>query len=283
MSRFTGKITWPGGQLDLGGRTLVMGVVNVTPDSFSDGGLYLDPLKAIEHGLLLAGDGADILDVGGQSTRPGSDPVDVQEQIHRTVPVIRELSRQIDIPISIDTNIARVAEAALDAGAGIINDIAALRDDPAMAALAADREIPVILMHMKGTPKTMQQDPQYRDVVGEVKQFLTDAVERAVEAGISRDHIVIDPGIGFGKRSADNLRLLGAVHDLLETGRPVLIGASRKRFIGEILDRPVDQRLYGSLATIAHAAAAGVHIVRAHDVKAAFDVVRMIHAIQHAG
>ncbi len=279
-SRFSGKITWPGGQLDLGGRTLVMGIINVTPDSFSDGGLYLDSDRAIEHGLQLAQQGADVLDVGGQSTRPGSDPLEPDEQIRRVVPVIRKLTEQTDIPVSIDTDNQAVARAALEAGAGIINDITALRGDPAMAPLAADAKVPVVLMHMQGTPKTMQENPHYQDVTAEVKQFLVQAAKQAVGAGIEPQRIIIDPGIGFGKHLEDNLTLLARIEQLLDTGYAVMAGPSQKRFIGQILDQPTEGRLYGTLGTVGYLAAMGVQMVRVHDVKQTSDVVRIIQAIR---
>jgi len=282
MSRFSGRIEFAGGQLDLTGRTLVMGILNVTPDSFSDGGIFLDQVKAIEHGLLMAGQGADILDVGGQSTRPGAEPVSAEEQKRRVVPVIRELACKCGVPISIDTDNSVVAEAALEAGATIINDITALRGDPAMAALAAGTGAAVILMHMQGTPRTMQDNPRYENVVAEVEHFLRGAVEQAQRGGIDRGRIIIDPGIGFGKRLEDNLKLLRHVDVLLATGLPVLVGPSRKQFIGTILDAPVDQRLFGTLGTVGYLATKGVHIVRVHDVKQTCDVVRVIDAIQRA-
>ncbi len=281
-SRFSGKITWPGGQLDFSGRTLVMGIINVTPDSFSDGGLYLDPGQAIEHGLKLAQQGADILDVGGQSTRPGADPLEPNEQIRRVVPVIRKLAVQTHVPVSIDTDSQAVARAALEAGAAIINDITALQGDPAMTPLAADAQVPVILMHMQGTPKTMLQAPHYQDVTAQVKQFLVQAANQAAQAGIEPQRIIIDPGIGFGKRREDNLTLLARIAQLLETGYAVMVGPSKKRFIGQVLDRPIEQRLGGTLGAVGYLASAGVQMVRVHDVKQTFDVVRIIQAIRQS-
>jgi len=277
------RVTWPGGELDLTGRPLVMGVLNVTPDSFSDGGRFFDTAAAIAHAGTMIEAGADIIDVGGESTRPGSGAVDVDEQIRRTAPVIEAVHEALpEVPISIDARLAAVAAAALDAGASMINDVAALRDDPDMAALAAERGVPVILMHMLGTPRTMQQDPRYDDVVAEVTAFLADRIDAAVEAGVDRGRIIVDPGIGFGKTTRHNLliiRELAAFHALRV---PLLVAPSRKRFIGEILgiDEP-DERVLGTAAVVAAATLAGAHIVRVHDVKQAADVTRMCHAIMN--
>ncbi|MBW1990387.1 MAG: dihydropteroate synthase, partial [Deltaproteobacteria bacterium] len=229
-------MTFCGRTLRFDQHTLVMGVVNVTPDSFSDGGLFFDPDRAVEHGLALAAQGADILDVGGQSTRPFSDPVSEEEELARVLPVIKRLAAAgLDVPISIDTYVATVAEKALDAGASIINDITALSGDPRMAAVAAERRVPVILMHMQGTPKTMQVDPSYTDVVAEVRDFLARAMDRAVDAGISRDLLMVDPGLGFGKTVEHNMRLIKNVSALAGLGAPVVVGPSRKASIRKIL------------------------------------------------
>ena len=242
-----------------------MGVVNVTPDSFSDGGLFLDPEAAIAHGLELAEAGAEILDVGGESTRPGAEPVGVDEELGRVVPVIRGLVGS-QSRISIDTSKAPVAAAALEAGAEIVNDVTALRGDPAMAALCAERGATVVLMHMLGEPRTMQEDPRYDDVIAEVKAFLAERIEAAVAAGIAEERIWLDPGIGFGKTAAHNMELLRRLRELRELGRPLVVGTSRKSFIGRVDGSPADQRLGGTIASSVLAAAEGADVLRVHDV-----------------
>jgi dihydropteroate synthase len=259
-----------------------MGVLNVTPDSFSDGGRRLDPARAIADGVAMASDGADIVDIGGESTRPGAQPVSAGEEMDRVLPVIEGLRRASGAPISIDTYKAQVASAALNAGGDIINDISALRFDTEMAGLAAREQVPVILMHMRGTPRTMQLEPRYDDVVAEVRAFLAERASFAVAAGVARDQIVIDPGIGFGKTIEHNLRLLRELPQLVSLGYPLLIGASRKRFIGKILDLEADERLEGSLATAVAAVMHGANIVRVHDVKETWRAVRMADAIRFA-
>src|SRR5436305_6600780 len=241
----------------------LMGVVNVTPDSFSDGGLYLDPEAAIAHGLELAEAGAEILDVGGESTRPGADPVGEEEELRRVVPVIRGLRGS---RISVDTSKAAVAAAALDAGAEIVNDVTALRGDPDMAPLCAERGATVVLMHMLGEPRTMQEDPRYEDVVAEVKAFLAERLQAAVAAGIDEERVWLDPGIGFGKTGAHNMELLRRLGDLRELGRPLVVGTSRKSFIGKVDGSPADQRLGGTIASSVLAAAEGADVLRVHDV-----------------
>jgi dihydropteroate synthase len=243
----------------------LMGVVNVTPDSFSDGGLYLDPEAAIAHGLGLAEAGAEILDVGGESTRPGAEPVGAEEEMGRVVPVIRGLSGS-GARVSVDTSKAVVAAAALDAGAEIVNDVTALRGDPEMAALCAERGAGVVLMHMLGEPRTMQEDPRYEDVVAEVNAFLAERLEAAVAAGIEEDRVWLDPGIGFGKTGAHNMELLRRLGELRELGRPLVVGTSRKSFIGRVDGSPADQRLGGTIASSVLAAAEGADVLRVHDV-----------------
>ena len=242
-----------------------MGVVNVTPDSFSDGGLYLDPEAAIAHGRELAGAGAEILDVGGESTRPGAEAVPEDEELRRVIPVIQGLVAA-EAEISIDTSKAAVAAAALDAGAQIVNDVTALRGDPEMAALCAQRGATVVLMHMLGEPRTMQDDPRYDDVVAEVKAFLAERVEAASAAGIAEERIWLDPGIGFGKTGAHNMELLRRLGELRDLGRPLVIGTSRKSFIGRIDGSAADERLGGTIASSVLAAAEGAEILRIHDV-----------------
>jgi dihydropteroate synthase len=245
--------------------TQLMGVVNVTPDSFSDGGLYLDPEAAVAHGLELAEAGAEILDVGGESTRPGADPVGAEEELRRVVPVVRGLAGS-QVRISVDTSKTAVAAAALEAGAEIVNDVTALRGDTEMGALCAERGVTVVLMHMLGEPRTMQEDPRYGDVVAEVKAFLAERLETAVAAGIEEDRVWLDPGIGFGKTAAHNMELLRRLGELRELGRPLVVGTSRKSFIGKVDGSAADRRLGGTIASSVLAAAEGADVLRVHDV-----------------
>jgi dihydropteroate synthase len=247
----------------------VMGIVNVTPDSFSDGGLFLDPEAAIAHGRELAREGADILDVGGESTRPGAEAVDAETERDRVEPVVSALAADGAATVSIDTAKAPVAAAALDAGATIVNDVTALRGDPQLAGLVAERECQLVLMHMQGTPRTMQENPTYDDVVDDVRAFLAERIEAAVDAGVDERRISVDPGVGFGKTVAHNLELLRRLHELRELGRPLVIGTSRKRFLGAITGREVTQRLGGSLASNVIALSRGAEVFRVHDVAAA--------------
>ena len=274
-----------GKRIPLGRRTLVMGIVNVTPDSFSDGGRYFDASTAIAHARVLAQEGADLLDVGGESTRPGSDAVPASEEIRRVVPVIRAVAGAVALPLSVDTRKADVAKAALDAGAHIVNDVAALRD-PHMAKVVADANAGLVLMHMQGEPKSMQVAPAYKDVVADVVAFLEERASTALRAGVARDAIMLDPGIGFGKRTGtgveDNASLLKHLAALRRPGYPVLIGASRKSFIGNVLNVPLGERLEGSLAAAAIAAWNGADVVRVHDVRATRRVVDLVDAIRAA-
>lgn len=263
----------------LGRRTLIMGIVNVTPDSFSDGGLYLDPDAAIEHGLRLVAEGADILDVGGESTRPGAEPVDAREEMRRVLPVVQELARRVQVPISIDTSKAVVAEEALAAGARIVNDITALRGDERMAETVVRHEAGLVLMHMQGTPRTMQVRPHYTSVMGEIIAFLQQRLHAARESGVPPERIWVDPGIGFGKNLDHNLELLRSLRALRVLERPVLLGMSRKTFIGQVLHTGVEQRLEGTAAVAALAVAQGVDILRVHDVGAIVRVTRMSDSI----
>jgi dihydropteroate synthase len=243
----------------------LMGVVNVTPDSFSDGGLYLDPARAIEHGRELEAAGAEILDVGGESTRPGAEEVGLKEELRRVGPVVAGLAGG-EATISVDTSKAAVAAAALEAGAEIVNDVTALRGDAEMAALCADRGATVVLMHMLGTPRTMQRDPVYEDVVADVKSFLSERMQAAVAAGIAEQRIWLDPGIGFGKTAEHNLELLRRLAELRELGRPLVIGTSRKSFIGRVDGSDAGERLGGTIASSVLAAAEGAEVLRVHDV-----------------
>jgi dihydropteroate synthase len=274
-------VEWPNRRLDFSPGCVVMGVLNVTPDSFSDGGRFFDTDKAVEHGLQMAADGAAIIDVGAESTRPGSESTSADEQIKRVIPVIEALSKKIGMPISIDTYNVEVAHAALDAGAAMINDITALADER-MGQLAADHKVPVVLLHMQGTPQMMQIEPKYDDVVGEVLDFLLAGARRAQGFGVEKSKIFIDPGIGFGKTLEHNLLLLKNIDKFVAAGYRVLVGTSRKSFIGKITGREDPaERIFGTAATVALCAATGVSIVRVHDVAEMVDVVRVTNAIRH--
>lgn len=268
------------GKLDFARRTLIMGIINVTPDSFFDGGQRFDPATAVADGLAMAANGADILDVGGESTRPGAEPVSEQDELSRVLPVVRGLRRETQTPISIDTYKSAVARAALDAGADIVNDVSALRFDAAMAALVAAENVPVVLMHMLGTPQTMQRDPRYSDVVREVRDFLAAQMFEAMDAGISQEQIVLDPGIGFGKTRDHNLQLLRGLPALAALGRPLLVGVSRKGFIGAILNLKAPDRLEGSIAAAVAAILGGANMVRVHDVGETLRAARVADAIR---
>ena len=272
-------VEWPKGRLDFSAGCIVMGVLNVTPDSFSDGGQFFDTEKAIEHGLKMAAEGAVIIDVGPESTRPGAEAVSVDEQIRRAIPVIEAIAKKVAVPISIDTHRLEVGQAALEAGAAMINDITALGDER-LGELAAEQQVPVVLMHMQGTPATMQAEPKYEDVVSEVLQFLLDRAKRAEEFGVPKERIFIDPGIGFGKTLEHNLLILQNIRKFVETGYRVLVGTSRKSFIGQLTgkENPAE-RIFGTAATVTLCAAAGVSIVRVHDVAEMVDVVKIAIAI----
>lgn len=269
-------------RLPLGQRTYVMGILNVTPDSFSDGGQYLDPGRAVARGLEMVAQGADLIDVGGESTRPGAEPVPVEEELRRVIPVIRRLAREVRVPISIDTYKARVAEAAVDAGARLLNDISAGRFDPEMPRLAARTGLPLVVMHMKGTPQTMQEAPWYEDVVGEVDQFFRERIQALTEAGVAREQLILDPGLGFGKRTQDNLVLLGQLGRFRHWGLPLLVGPSRKSFLGEVLGTPPQDRLEGTLAAVVTAVVQGADLVRVHDVEAIDRARRVVDALVRA-
>jgi dihydropteroate synthase len=261
--------------------TQIMGIVNVTPDSFSDGGLFLDAEAAIEHGRRLAREGADILDVGGESTRPGAEGVSVSEELERVAPVVEALAGESGpgVPVSIDTSKAAVAAAALDAGASIVNDVTALRGDPELAPLCADRDCGLVLMHMLGTPRTMQDNPTYEDVVDDVKAFLAERVEAATAAGVAEERIWVDPGIGFGKTVEHNLELLRRLGELRDLGRPIVVGSSRKTFIGKLTGRDVEARLGGTIASNVFAVLAGADVIRVHEaleLRQAADVAEAI-------
>lgn len=261
-------------------RTKIMGILNVTPNSFSDGGLYDDPAVAVDHALKMAEEGADIIDIGGESTRPGSDPVPTDEEIKRVLPVIKALSGNLKVPISIDTQKADVAKAALDAGASIINDVSAMSFDPAMAGVAAAAGVPVVLMHMKGTPRDMQNKPEYESLMGEITAYLGARANAAIEAGVKPENIIVDPGIGFGKTGQHNLEILCRLSELKVLGYPVLVGTSRKAFIGAILGTEADDRVEGTAAAVTAAILNGAAIVRVHDVKEMARVALVADAIK---
>ena len=284
------RLEWGRHTLELGRRTCVMGVVNVTPDSFSDGGRFLNPAAAVAQGLRLAVEGADIIDVGGESTRPFSEAVSAEEEIRRVVPVIAELAGRIRVPISIDTTKAAVARRALEAGAAMVNDIAALRFDPGLAGVAAEFGVPVILMHMQGKPRTMQVTPRYDDLVGEIYSFLQDAAAAAERQGISRSKVIVDPGIGFGKTPEHNLQLIRRLPEFAGLDLPLLVGPSRKSFIRKLVrlegEKDVSPDLpaveTGTQAAVAASIFNGAHIVRVHDVANTVATVKVVDAIVNA-
>lgn len=259
-----------------------MGILNVTPDSFSDGGRFNAPQSAVTHAMAMIEAGAAIIDIGGESTRPGAMDVDEVEEIRRVVPIIEELAQRASVPISIDTSKAAVMREAVRAGASLINDVRALREPGALEAAAAT-DAAICLMHMQGEPRSMQHDPRYEDVVAEVRGFLSERMRACAAAGIASDRILLDPGIGFGKRLAHNLELLAHLPTLLELGRPLLIGVSRKSMFRELLNRPVEQRLAGGLAVATAAVLAGASIVRVHDVPETVDAVKLAVALRAMG
>ncbi len=264
---------------NLRGRTHLMGILNVTPDSFSDGGEYFSGDAAVSRGLRMIDEGADCIDIGGESTRPGADPVATEEEIRRVIPVIRELAKLTRVPLSIDTTKSEVAERALDAGAVIVNDISGLRADPALAEVAARYRATLVIMHSKGTPRTMQQDPSYDDVIGEISAYLQNAIILAERAGVGQ--IIVDPGIGFGKDLRHNLEILRRLRELQSLDHPVLVGPSRKSFIGKLLDLPVAQRIEGTSAAVAIAIMNGANIIRVHDVREMKRVATVVDAVMH--
>ena len=289
MTQFT--LDWGEHALKLGDRTAVMGIVNVTPDSFSDGGRFLATEAAITHADKLVAEGADIIDIGGESTRPFADEVNADQEIERVVPVIEALAKRISVPISIDTTKALVAKAAVDAGASIINDISALGMDPEMAGVAARYRVPLILMHIKGTPRNMQVNPTYTDLLGEVRRFLEEAVAKAVAAGVDPGMIIIDPGMGFGKALKHNLALINRLSYFSTMNLPILVGPSRKTFIRKLLttdtageptaDSPAVET--GTQAAVAAVVMNGAHIIRVHNVANTIATVRILDAIRKAG
>jgi dihydropteroate synthase len=270
--------------LDCGGRALdlshtaIMGILNITPDSFSDGGIFFARDTAVTHALAMVEEGADIIDVGGESTRPGAQAVSVQEELDRVIPVIEAIARAVPVPISIDTSKPEVMRAAIAAGAGFVNDVRALREPDAVEAVAA-LQVPVCLMHMQGEPRSMQHNPVYTDVVGEVRDFLRERIEACVAAGIPRQRLIVDPGIGFGKTVEHNLELLRRLDELRALGAPILAGLSRKSMIGALLGQPVAQRLHASVALALIAVQNGATMLRVHDVRATREAIRMYEAV----
>jgi dihydropteroate synthase len=293
FKRLTYRLKLPSRTLLLGERTLVMGVLNITPDSFYVGSRAPDVDAAIQRALQMERDGADIIDIGGESTRPGAEGTSAEEELARVLPVLEKLRGRLKFPISIDTQKAAVADAAAAAGAQIVNDVSALRSDPALAEVARRRRLPLILMHMRGTPRTMQKRPFARDVLGDVSAGLRQALARARKAGIPRSQVILDPGIGFGKSFTQNCELLARLPELARLGCPLLVGTSRKTFIGAFLAQPHQQapdpsgsiappedRLWGTAATVAAAVLGGAHIVRVHDVAEMAQVVRLADAVR---
>jgi len=260
----------------------LMGILNTTPDSFSDGGRFLDQDAAVARALQMAVEGAAIVDIGGESTRPGSDGVSLDEELSRVMPVVERLADQTVVPLSVDTTKAQVARRALDAGAAMINDISAFRNDPAMAEVVAERRCPVCLMHMRGEPRTMQEDPRYDDVVADVLAFLEQRMAFAVAEGVAEEQIVLDPGIGFGKTARHNLQLIHRLDRLSALGRPVVLGASRKRFLGAVLGTGPEDRLIGTVATTALGLERGAAVIRVHDVMPNYEALRVSLAIMEA-
>lgn len=271
------------GTLNLGKRTLLMGVLNVTPDSFSDGGLFFDKEKAIANGLRMVEEGADIIDIGGESTRPGSKPLELEEELRRVIPVIESLAEKVDVPISIDTYKSTVAQKAIEAGAQMINDISGLHFDQSLAKIAVEEDVPIVLMHIRGNPETMQKGVHYNSLFSEILIYLKDSVQRAESAGLDPRQIIIDPGIGFGKTIEDNLLIIKNLYEFRVLGKPILLGTSRKTFIGKILNAEVRDRLEGTLSTIAIGVLNGAHIIRSHDVLQAKKAIAVADAIRLAG
>jgi len=265
--------------LQLNEGTHLMGILNITPDSFSDGGMFLDPNNAISHGIEYASQGADIIDIGGESTRPGAKPLPLDEELRRVIPVIEGLSAKVDAPISIDTYKSLIAEKAIEAGAEMINDISGLHFDPKMADLANKYDVPVVLMHIKGTPEVMQLDPHYDCLLTEIMEYLEESIDIAERAGVDAGQIIIDPGIGFGKSVEDNLRIIRHLGEFKSLGKPIMLGTSRKSFIGKILNAEVDQRDEGTLASISAAIMNGANILRVHDVGPARKAAQIVDAI----
>jgi dihydropteroate synthase len=275
------RLAWSRYDLDLGRKTHIMGILNITPDSFSDGGLHFDKSSAVDHALRMVEDGADILDIGGESTRPGSEPVSLDEELDRTLPVIEALAKKITVPISIDTYKSKVALRALEAGASIVNDISGMKFDPGMPGVVSRYKVPVVIMHIKGTPKNMQVNPVYDALIPEIIDYFKESIRLAVTSGISEDMIILDPGIGFGKTFEHNLEILNNLEQLNLLEKPLLIGTSRKAFLGKILGGlPPQERIEGTAASVAISIMKGAHIVRVHDVREMARVAKVADAIK---
>jgi dihydropteroate synthase len=282
-SRVPPAIKWDGYTLDFSAGPLLMGVLNITPDSFSDGGKFTDPAAAAGRAMRMVLEGASIIDIGGESSRPGADPLPPEEEQRRVIPVIERLAGRIKAPISIDTYHAETARAALDAGASMINDISGLRADPGMAALAAERKAPVVVMHMRGMPKTMQEGPiEYGDLMGEIASFLLESAALAERAGVDPARVVIDPGIGFGKTAAHNFMIISRLHEIVSLGKPVLVGPSKKSFLGSVTGKGPAQRGWGTAAAVAACVLGGAHIIRVHDTAEMRDVAAVAAALKNA-
>jgi len=276
------KIVLKNKTLDFSQRAYIMGVLNLTPDSFFDGRMFPEPEAAVQHAFQMEAEGADIIDLGGESTRPGAQAVPLKEEFRRVLPVLKRLSGRLKVPISIDTYKSEVAERCIQCGAEMVNDISGLYFDPRMKEVVARHQVPVIVMHMKGTPRDMQKDPQYRDLIGEILSYFRESISRADAAGVPADKIIIDPGIGFGKSFTHNLDILKGLESFKVLGKPIMVGVSRKSFLGKILDLPVDERLEGSIAAALYAVLRGANIVRVHDVAATVRALRTVEAIQRA-
>ncbi|MGE4357293.1 MAG: dihydropteroate synthase [Candidatus Omnitrophota bacterium] len=269
--------------LNIGKRTLLMGILNITPDSFSDGGMfYKKPQQVIEFALKMEENGADIIDIGGESTRPSAKVIPLEEELRRVIPVIKILNRRLKIPISIDTRKAKVAKEAIEAGASIVNDVSGLRGDVGMKKVIARYGVPVIIMHMKGTPRTMQKRPVYKDLISEIIDYLEESIRLAQKSGVSLENIIIDPGIGFGKTVEHNLIILKNLYQFKILGRPIMVGTSRKSFIGKILNLEVGERIFGTIASCVLAVINGANILRVHDVKEVKQAIKLIDAIREA-
>jgi dihydropteroate synthase len=275
------RLSWANFSFDFSEKTFIMGILNVTPDSFSDGGRFLDPASAIDQGIRMAEEGAHIIDIGGESTRPGSEPIPLDEELRRTISVIEHLVKEISVPISIDTCKSEVAKRALGAGASMINDVSGLRFDPHMPSVVSEYKVPVVVMHMKGNPKDMQQNPVYDALIPEIIDYLKERTKIATESGIPEDKIIVDPGIGFGKTFEHNLEIIRRLREFTALKKPILIGLSRKAFIGKILgDVPAEERLEGTAAAVAVSIVNGANIVRVHDVKEMVRVAKVADAIK---
>jgi len=275
------KLTWKNFSLDFSKKTYIMGILNVTPDSFADGGLYFDKSSAIERAYQIVEEGADIIDIGGESTRPGSEPISIKEELIRTIPLIEAISKKIKVPISIDTYKSEVAKAALDAGASMVNDISGLRFAPKMTDVVSEYKVPVVIMHIKGKPQDMQQNPVYEALIPEIIDYFRMGIKIATGAGISEDKIIIDPGIGFGKTFAHNLEIINNLYEFTLLEKPILIGPSGKTFIGKILgDAPATERLEGTAAAVSISIINGANVVRVHDVKEIVKVAKVADAVK---